>query len=57
MGIIKTGLAFILGFGILTLITGSMKNAFVLCFVVLILLIIIRIVADIFWWGREEDKW
>jgi len=34
-----------------------MRQYFIIVVVVVILLIIIRFLADIYWWGRDNDKW
>jgi len=28
-----------------------------ICFGLFVLVIIIRLLADLFWWGRDNDKW
>jgi hypothetical protein len=47
-------LALLIIFG---LIIALLKKVFIWFLVFVAVIIIIRLLADVFWWGRDNDKW
>jgi len=47
----------IIGFIALLLLTTGLGKWIILALLILLLLWIIRKLADLFWWGKDKDKW
>jgi len=48
---------FIAGFIIFALASAVLKKYVIILIGLIVLLFIIRWVADIFWWGKDNEKW
>jgi len=54
VGILLKGLAILIVFFVLLL---TLKQYILIPIGILILLYIIRLLADVFWWGKDRGKW
>lgn len=58
MGLMKKGIGAFVVIGSLMMLLREHFMIFAgICLGLFLLIIIIRLLADFFWWGRDNDKW